>query len=61
VLATVLGIPRVLVDTSDRKLSAFHETWTSMSPIARLASGTSEAHEFVHAMLAASSRHTHLM
>jgi pyruvyl transferase EpsO len=53
VFATVLGIPHVLVDTRDCKLSAFHETWTSTSPIVRLASTTSEASEFAHAMLAA--------
>lgn len=51
IFATLLGIPQVLVDTRDRKLSAFYETWTSSSASAHLVSNAAAVAERANEML----------
>ena len=43
ILAEMLGIPHVAVDTTNGKISAFHRTWFTGSPLAHLAPTAPEA------------------
>jgi pyruvyl transferase EpsO len=43
ILATLMGLPHVIVDTGYGKLRTFHEAWTHGSPLTRLASTAPEA------------------
>ena len=43
ILAEMLGIPHVAVDTTNGKISAFHRTWFTGSPLAYLAPTAPEA------------------
>ncbi len=51
VFATILGIPQVLVDTRDGKLSDFYETWTASGAATHLASNAAEAAEVANELL----------
>ena len=43
ILATLLGVPHVLLDNADQKLSAFHNTWTRGLRSCRLADNPTDA------------------
>jgi pyruvyl transferase EpsO len=56
ILCLLLGIPHVLLDTSNGKLSAFHRTWTRAIPGVEFAQDWEDARSQVRSLVEGRSR-----